>query len=242
MENHAANSVTYYLLVDVSQNNAIYSLRQWDNLKIAYDSNNAWIKGFSKDQIHSSELKKIPNAKIFFSDNNKLFPLHSRLPYCTEPALFWSPIHRALPVHLPAVNHNFFGVNKHIQIALKESTVEKNSDAILTNKFTLEKYILNAPKIRLHNLDWIIINHDQVMIFGYPCLPLDGKTYWKYNSFYIPTGYTLQWINAYPFLNKNLNPKDTHWVVFDNDNSFFLIGKNEPTPLSIASFRISNTI
>ncbi|SFC93659.1 hypothetical protein [Flavobacterium phragmitis] len=229
----------YFLEINKEHKDFLGAIRHWENLKIAFEASTIWIKEFSAEQIDSAELLQIPYTKIYELKENLLFERGKQLPTKKLPSgLLWSPVLRGLPVSLPNFNHNFFGINQKLQTRLKRSEEEKEAQALLVEYQELKAYIESAPKFRLEPLQWVVI-HNKALIIGKPLLPLKGNTFWQKNDFLVPSGYDFEWPVLTHTLKDKVNPFDKNLILWNKDNSYSSIPKQNIKPLSISSFRLT---
>jgi hypothetical protein len=239
MAQDSPNHLSYFLVVENAHQVQLGSIRHWQNLKIATEGNQIWVKDFTQGQIESIEVKCIPSKQIFYAKDGKLFPKGSLLPSRKEPSLLWSPIERGLPVHLPSFNYNFFGIEEKIDFKLVPSEKERESYALLTTTDSLGKYIETAPSVRLQKLDWLIINHLFTLILGTPLLPLQGEVFWRQGNFLIPVGYDFELYSLCDLVETMINPTGDSIVLWNIDSSYFLLEKQQVESLTLGSFRKS---
>jgi len=237
MEKDLANYIAYYLVIDIANKDDLGSIRNWKNIKTAFDSGKVWVTGFTIDQMESITVKSIPSKNLYYEKEGKLFFLHSLLPERAVPSLLWSPIDRALQVKLPSFNHNYFGVKEKIEIKLIPSEKVYEAVVMITAIDTLRSYIETAPAIRLQNLYWVVLDNDKVCILGKPLLPIKGDVYHKSGDFIIPAGYCFDLYLLEETVNKVVNPNQDHWIVWDRDTNYFKIPKKDMQSMSISSFR-----
>ncbi|KOY86778.1 hypothetical protein AD998_12060 [bacterium 336/3] len=237
MAENVTNHLIYYVAIAKEEKDSLAILRIWDNLKIAFDDEFVWITGFTEEQIHSIEIKSLPYKSIYYSVEGNLFLKDSLLPNRRIPSLLWTPIQRALPIQLPSFNHNFFGIHEKISIHIIPSDEEKTAFAILCSLAILGNYVEKAPKIRLENLLWTIVNSSKALIVDLPLLPLNGNVYWKYQNMLIPVGYSFEFPEIALVWEKTINPDEKYWILWNIDDSYSLILKKDFEPLSISSFR-----
>ncbi|WP_394773512.1 hypothetical protein [Flavobacterium sp.] len=229
----------YFLEIKKEHKDLLGSIRHWDTLKVAFVTNMIWIKDFSLEQINTAEIQQIPYKKVYELKENLLFEKDKILPSKKLPSgLLWSPILRALPVSLPNFNHNFFGIDQKLQMVLKPSENVKEAFAMIVNFDEFKPYIEQAPKFRLEPLNWIVID-EKILITGKPLLPIKGKTYWLNHDFLIPTGYDFEWFALTKTLQEKLNPTQENIILWNEDNSYSQIPKQNIKPLSISSFRLT---
>jgi hypothetical protein len=229
----------YFLEINKEHKDFLGAVRHWENLKVAFESNTIWIKDFSTEQINGIEILQIPYAKIYELKENLLFEKDKLLPIKKLPSgLLWTPILRALPVTLPKFNHNFFGVEDAIQITLKRSEDAREAYALLVEYQELKSYIESAQKFRLEPLRWVVVDN-KALILGNPLLPLKGTTYWFLNDFLMPSGYDFEWYALAKILQEKLNSSKENIILWNKDNSYSSISKNNIKELSISSFRLT---
>ncbi len=239
MATDPANGLNYYLCLPAEYKSALAQIRSWSALGLGYDADQIWIKGLDYVQINSVEIKRIPGKSIFYEQEGRLFLLHSQLPNRRVPSLLWTPITRALPIKLPAFNHNYFGIHSKINIRLVASEMETEACAMITTTTALKSYLITAPALRLQQLKWVILDKGEVMITGKPLLPLSGEVYWQRGDFFIPAGYDLELYSLLALLNEQINPEKNNWVIWNKDGSYLLLEKNEMRDLTLGSFNLS---
>ena len=237
MAKDSANIVNYFLCVDESHKNDIAKLRQWTNLKVAFEEDKIWITNFERYQIESTEVKSIPYKSLYYSNNNKLFLKHSLLPSRKEPSLLWTPIERALPLKIDNYNHNFFGISEDLAIKLIPTQESKEAEMMLLSLKTLNTYAETAPEIRLAKLSWVIINDNEALVFGQPILPINGKVYWRQNDMLMPVGFDFELYLLNQQIEKIIDAEKQYLKIWNEDSSYFNINKDLLMPLSLGSIR-----
>lgn len=213
------------------------TIRHWSNLRIAFEQDLIWLKGFSEEQLNSVEVKSIWDKKVYYEKDAKLFLKDSLLPDRNIPSLLWSGIDRGLPVKLSSLNHNFFGLEERLKITIVPSEIEREAVAMAVSLSALESYITTAPAIRLKGINWAIIKPNIAFLLGRPLLPVSGEVYWQKDDFIIPAGYDINPPLLTNAINSILNPEGTSWIIWNKDSSYFVIGKNQYATLSLSSFR-----
>ena len=171
MAENAPNGIKYYLHVPIENLDHLARLREWSNLKMAFDKESVWITNFELIQLDSVWVKSIPIKTIFYSQNGKLFLLNSLLPDRKEPTFLWTPIERALPLHIEKYNTNYFGIEEQLDICIIPSAVQSHAEVMYIALETLENYVLAAPEIRLSKLNWVVVDEKFALLFGTPLLP-----------------------------------------------------------------------
>ncbi|MEO8238995.1 MAG: hypothetical protein ABI793_01490 [Flavobacterium sp.] len=229
----------YFLEIKKEHKDFLGVIRHWDNVKAAFETDTIWIKDFSSEQINSAEIQQIPYKIVYEWKENLLFEKDKLLPSKKLPSgLLWSPILHALPVSLPKFNHNYFGVDQKLEMALKPSENVKEAFAMLVNLEELKLYIESAPKYRLEPLNWIVIGK-KILILGIPLLPIKGNTLWLHHDFLVPTGYDFEWFSLTRTFQEKLNPSKENLILWNQDNTYSVLPKETIKQLSISSFRLT---
>jgi hypothetical protein len=239
MATNTENHINYILEIDKQHLNYLGQIRHWNNLKIAKDGNEYWIKDITEIQLNSLEIKSIPFVRIYKLVQQKLFPLESLLPTKKIPSsLLWTPLEKGLPLTLPSYNFNFFGLEQVVSTQIIPSEHEYEAVALLVPIKDLSAYINTAPSIRFKSLNWVIIE-DNALILGTPLLPIQGKTFWKRGDALLPTGYDFEFHLLSELINNQINPENKYWSLWNEQSDYFLIDKTLFQPLSLSSFRLS---
>ncbi len=239
MAKDTAGSIVFYLRLNIRSKEHLGAIRHWKNLKAAHEAGYIWVKDFTADQIKAAEVLSLPDKQMYEARGGKLFLKDGYLPERNIPALLWSPIDRALPVKLPAFNHNYFGIPGKVTVGLVKSAHEKKASAMLVPLSQLQKYVETAPAIRLKNIRWTIVDKQYAFLVGAPLLPLHGEVHYTESDFMIPAGYAFDLHALLSSLNTLLNPKKLFWIVFNPDSNYFTVPKAQLRPLTIGSFRAS---
>jgi hypothetical protein len=239
MEKNAGDRVSYFLQVSHEYKHELARIRHWSNLKAASEGSAFWVKDLDYAQVHSPEVQSIPFKHAFYQQENRLFPLHSRLPERTVPTLLWTPIDRALLVKLPSLNHNYFGIEEQLSIKLTASGSETDATAMITTQNLLAKYVAEAPAVRLESIRWALLDADRVFLLGIPMLPLPGDSFWARKDLLLPTGLDFELPVLTDAIQKKISPGRDQWVVWHRDETYSLIPKEAVMPLSRSSFRLT---
>jgi len=242
MAKDPSDGLTYYLVIDKIHIDHLADVRSWSELKVGFDEKRIWVKGFSVSKIKSVAVKSIPYKSVYYEKNGKLYPQNSVLPERNSPAsMLWTPMARAIPIKLTAINLNYFGIDESIPLQIVPSEAESEAVAMITSISTLEAYLNHAPAIRMKQISWVILNNDKVFLLGIPLLPIKGSVYWGNGDFILPTGYDFDLQLLIKACNKILNPHGDSLVVWDTDSTYALIDKADLTELSLSSLRITLT-
>ncbi len=237
MEANAGNGLEYWICVESKWVDSLFGLREWSHLKIAFENELIWVRGFSASEINSSKVLSLPFVKRLYSKDGHLVAYGQKLPLRPEPNQLWTPIQRGLRIELPKQNFNFFGIDQQLNVRLIESEKERSVQACLVPLTTLGKYIQDAPDIRLKNLYWTVFEETQALIIGTPILPLLGNDFYVRECFLIPLGYQLEFESLTHHFAKALNEDGRHYVILNLVNAPTKISKNDFVSLSRGSFR-----
>ena len=239
MANDAQGNVKYYCVVNKSDLGTLENLRKWENLKVAFDESKIWLSNFSELQINAKETKQLPYKEIFYSKNAKLYPQGSLLPSGNEPNFLWTPIQRALPIDLPKINHNFFGIDEMIHMNLITSEIEREATAILVSLDQLYVYTNTHAKIRWKNLRWVILNKKNALVFGTPLLPINAQSYYAHNNMLIPCGYEFELSILTEKYSTKIDPENDCWIVWNETGTYFKIEQKLLKPVSRTSVKVA---
>ena len=144
MATHAANDLSYYLLIADQFKSDLAGIRKWNNLRVGFDTGSVWIRDLDYVQVNSVEVKSIPYKTLFYEKDGKLYLQNSLLPDRNIPSLLWTPIERALPVKLPPFNHNYFGISEQVAVRIVPSAAESPSNVLVTGDLGLG-FVNGAP-------------------------------------------------------------------------------------------------
>lgn len=228
----------YVLIIPLEQKNQLYSIRHWENLKLANKENFCYVKDFSEVQIQSVLIKQMTSVKVYLEKEQLLFPIKALIPELKMPlGLLWSPIAIALPLDRIKYNHNYFGIQEKVDLKLIKSDLPQVSKALIVEYETLKNYIETAPEVRLINLTWCRIN-EKIIVFGEPLLPIKGESNWLKHNIYLPNGYTFEYESLFKTLS-NLLANNDEIIFYLNDYEYIKIPKHHIKPLTIGSFRLT---
>ncbi len=212
-------------------------IRRFQNLKGAFEGNILWIKEITAEQADGIIISGIPFTQLYYQRDNLLFPKGSRLPIKKmRTGLLWSPLERLIPLELPKLNHNFFGIEAKADVKIVKSHVSREPEALLTSISHAKNFIIGAPSIRLQELYWVGID-EQCLFVGIPILPIEGQTFWMIESMFIPTGFDFEFSALYRTVYETL--ADGQWIVWNKSSEYMLIDKSDLMPLSRSSFRLT---
>jgi MoxR-vWA-beta-propeller ternary system domain bpX2 len=215
------------------------TIRQWSTIKIAFTETSIWLKDFTDEQMKSASLLQIPHLIKYREKENLLFLNDSLLPSKKMPsALLWSPIQKALPVELPSLNHNFFGVQQQIDVRIVPSEIEREAMAMLTSIQNLQDYLEQSPDVRLKPLKWMILE-DKALVLGTPLLPIKGVVFWQMGNALLPIGFDFELPILKNIIDKKVNFNSENWILWQSDNSYVSLPKENVQPLSIGSLRLT---
>lgn len=243
MAKDAANSVSPVLLrLDKQHKELLAQIRHWGHLKIGIEGDTLWVKDMNSTEAASARVRSIPFISIYHMKEGLLFPEGSLLPSRKIPALLWTPIEQALPLVLPALNHNFFGLEQKIALRLVPSSEERDAAAMLTSLQTLNVYMETAPAVRLEGIQWCFVAPgNQALLSGFPLLPVTGTALWQSGDMLLPCGYEPE----FPFLSgdicKKIQDGSNAFICWITPAQYILIPRQHLKPLTRSSFRKSFT-
>lgn len=242
MATHVADDITYVLILDARHADYLGTVRHWDNLRTATDGEQLYVRDFTQAQFDSVEIKSIPYKKLYYLHGHKLFPYGSTLPSHRMPSsLLWSPMDRVLTVERPHFNPNYFGLGQEVSVQLVPTDEERQAAALWVTRKALGEYLVAAPTLRVKPLQWIIVGQ-HALVLGTPLLPLQGDVLWAEGDFLVPAGYGFDLPLLVPALNKRLNPQGDFWVFWDVRSRYTLLHKSKFRPLTLGSFRLSESL
>ena len=183
----------------------------------------------------------MPYHRLYQAKDGQLFPNDRLLPVRNIPARPGLPMAKALPLGLPWFNHNFFGLRDSPRIAIRllPAQEEHPAAALLVALDVLASWIETAPGARLKPLQWAVIDEEQAFILGKPLLPLPGEAFWQKDGHLLPLGLDFEWPILAGALSRLLDPGNEHWLVWQQNGSYFRVKREHLVGLSIDSFRWS---
>lgn len=240
MAENVTAELVYVLEIAREHQHYLGRIRHWEQLMVACNENYCLVKGFTKEQAVSIEVKSIPFATLYYWHNGHLFRLEGLVPekqlLATE---VFKPIAQALPVTLPAYNHNYFGIQQQISVQLVPGVQEQPACGMLVQVSALRSYITTAPAIRLRPLQWCLLNRNMALVLGTPLLPLPhAQVLWQSGKLLLPVGYTLQWPVLLPILQQTVEDKGD-LVLWQQNQTLLPLSWQQLRPLSVSSFRLT---
>lgn len=215
------------------------SIRDWKNVQIALEDEVIWLKGFTEEQVVSSEIQQLPDFLLYELRDGLLFKKDALVPSKKmRTALLWSSIDKALRLVFPPSNQNFFGINEKVEVKLKQSNEEQPAAALLSSISEIKEMIIALPKFKLEKMDWIIID-DKALFLGTPLLSFPGKTYWEKDGHLLPTGFDFEFKNLSSLLQRKYNEIQEQWLLWQEDGSYLSIDKKDLRKLSASSYRLT---
>ena len=240
MEKNPSGSVSYLAKISEENKQLLGGIRHWNHLKIARKDHFIWITGFTEDEIHSADVKRIPFIELFRLADAKLYPLGKKVPIAKVGQLIWSPIAKGLRIDPISFNHNLFEVPGKIQWKLIPSENPQKTEATLIDLEMLHSFISSAPKVRLDQLEWVIFDHHKALVLGTPPLSMRYETsFWQLGNHYIPLGYAFQLDLLETHIDARLNPNGDQFILWSKESAYSLISKDRLAPLSRSSVRRS---
>lgn len=231
--------MSFFVSIDQKHIDLLGNLRARPHLKLAMEGNLCWLAGLSEEEIDSKYIQGIPTKKIYAEKSGMLFLYKSSLPSMRIPDVLWTPIDRALRIEVPSYNENYFGLKDEIKIMLIPSDMCSLPSAMLVELDVLEKYLNQAPAVRLSRIKWVLVNGNKALLLGSPLLPIKGCTYWNRGRHFLPEGYDLELHSLQSDIDKKLNIDTTQLSFWNEEGTFQLINEDDFVPLSRSSFRLT---
>lgn len=239
MAEDTTGGISLYLEIPAEHVQLLAPIRHYEGLRAAGSDGVFWVRGFTHEMAESTALKTIPYKKLYHEKNGLLFPQGSLLPQRKMPqGLLWSPFERLLPVTLPPVNYNYFGLQEEVTFPIVKQQAERVAVGLLCSLPDLEKYLITAPAVRLQTLQWIGVD-DKALILGTPLLPIQGTALWSNGVMLYPAGYGPQLPLLEEVVLKAVNPSGHSFLLWDKDGSYIIIKQSECMPLSLGAFRLT---
>jgi hypothetical protein len=218
------------------------AMRHWENILMATEEKTIWLKGFTKEQIYSVEVKIIPEVVIYELKNKQLFILGNAVPEKKLPTgLLWTEIRKLLTVEIPKNWQTPFEVEHKIEIKIVEDHQENESTWVEYDYDLVEKIIAQEPNFRFQNLNWVIINK-KALVKGNPALGIPGQSFWEADGHIFPAGYNFQ----FPILRKSiynkLSPERDFYLFWTKTSEFIKIKKDSLRALSRSSVKLSKNL
>lgn len=240
MAEDSSNSIkTFWAELPKGDEDFLGAIRDWKNVHIAIDEEIIWLKGFTDEQVVSSEIQQLPNFILYELGDGLLFRKGALVPSKKmRTALLWAPIDKTLKLTFPISNNNFFGINEKVDVKLKSSEEEQPGMALLCSISEIKEVIITTPKFKLEKLDWIVIN-DKALFMGTPLLGYPGKTFWLKDDHLLPTGFDFEFKNLSSLLQRKYNECNEDWLLWSEAGSVLNIKKEDLRKLSVSSFRLT---
>lgn len=239
MEKSTAGTVIYVAEIDRQHQHFLARIRHWETLSAAFDEDQILIKGFTRAEMLSSDLRGIPFIRLYKLSGILLFPFESELPQKKiSSALLWTPISRAFPVSLPKSNHHFFGIDHKVDFKLIPSTNAFEPYALLIERDILTETMKALPKARFDALSWIVFEN-RALVMGAPLLPIDGTAFYKTGDFIFPCGFAPEFPVMHKISAELLNPDGSCFVFFHTPLRYTLLPKQDFRSLGRSSVNLT---
>lgn len=236
MADDAGNHVAYWVAAPAAYTDALYPLRSWPNLKMATADGLIWLRGFSREDLESVGVLRIPMVERYYLVDTHLYPLGKSLPARVAPTLLWTDLRRGLKITLPRENFNYFGVAGDHHISLIPSEAQRPSTATIVDLATLGSYLYAAPRVRTALLRWTVLEGGRALIMGTPLLPIQGQDYYRQAGFLIPAGWKLKHEGMADTYQEALGDSHEYWYVLNENSELTKLRKDDFNHLSKGSF------
>lgn len=239
MAEDSTKSIVYIVEMQAAQMADLAHIRHHEHLRIAQEGSSIWIKGFTSQEINSTDIQSIPFKTIYTLKDQQLYPLGALLPIKKIPsALMWVALERMIPVALPAYNNNYFGLNQTIKLELIPSENEQVVSVLLVSLQNMEEFIGSASADRLSPISWCLVGQNALLV-GKPLLPISGETYWIKDNFILPAGYDFNYPAISQTMNEKFNATGFNYILWKKDNTCIVIAKSAFTKLTRGSFKLT---
>jgi hypothetical protein len=230
------------LELPVIQIQYLYKLRVLDHLVAVKYDEYIYVAGFTETE--RTEAYNIPFANHYLNKNGELRKPGHHVPTKTLPGhLNWLPLCEMLPLSLPFCDGHGFTDVARIPLQLIPDEVEKEPVAIMTGLSDLLAYAEQASSVRLESLRWTLLaDMNKAFIVGQPLVPLPGITFWRQESIFIPTGYSLNFPVAIPQLLQQINLKNDEWMIWLSVSEYIRINRKAVSAFSRGSLRLTLAI
>ncbi len=224
------------LVINQEDSKLLAAIHRYDFLKIARQENLVWVKNISEKLLLTAAIQRIPSQRIYATAEGLLYPYGKLIPIGNLPDLTWLPLQQGLPVELPPINPNYFGMEEEIPLALVPRATPETALFLLVNLVDLERYLATAAAWRLAALQWMVIGNYHALLKGKPMAPLLGTPYWRRGAHILPLGLDLEWPMLAQATHQHLDPAQNHWIFWQKNSHYGLLPKNHFKPLSRSSF------
>ena len=229
----------FYLCTSTKEESFWGSIRHWENVSIAYEGDNSWLKGLTLTQTQSVEVMSLLHKQLFAQIEGKLFKIGSLLPERNIPDLEWIPLKKAVSIELPSFNFNFFYLPEKVRFDLVQATQLRESIAMLVDLSVLKDYVETAPALRLSVLKWVILGSQHAFLLGTPLLPIQGLSFWQKGRCFFPDGLQPEFPILLPTLEQKLGSNLLDHLVFNPNGQILTVSAYQFKQLSRSSFRLS---
>ncbi|MEO0734994.1 MAG: hypothetical protein AAFZ52_19305 [Bacteroidota bacterium] len=236
MADHARDHLAYWAAVPDRYADALYPLRQWPHLKMATEGGLIWLRDFTREDIESASVRRIPLLQRYYLQDARLYPVGNSLPVMVAPNLLWTDLRRGLKVRLPKENFNYFGVEHTHQLSLVHCAIPREVTATIVELVALGEYLYDAPSVRVAPLQWTILGIEHALILGTPLLPIRGQDYYQQAGFLIPAGWQLRYQTMASVYRDALADSSAYWYLLDENSQLSKVSKADFNHLSKGSF------
>ncbi len=199
---------------------ALGAVRCMDDLKVATDENNIWLRGLYDNAAVDKSIQLLPTQHSYYLDeNNLLFSPGGLTPVATLPLLEWLPVAAFINIEIPVAALPG-QLDQLATISIVPSAKNKKGDALLTTLEQWKLYATKAPAIRLTPLQFAVSQNSSVLIVGNPLPAIPGKELWMTDNILLPNGYDFEIPLAVSFINEKLNAQKDAVLLFDTDGTY----------------------
>lgn len=167
---------------------SVAPLRAVPGIEVAETLSHLWLRG-NPSQTLEVLLRGLPaEGRFEWIKPSQLRPLSSRIPSVRFPDAPWLPIRDwcqvALPIAAwPAPNP------RPIPLKWIRGGMPRESELLETTFSALLNWAQDAPKIRCHRLRFAVRSREQILVWGSPLPPIDGRHYVVQGRIASPSGW-----------------------------------------------------
>jgi hypothetical protein len=168
---------------------ALAALRLVPGIEAAEAGELIWLRGKGSDEQLDAKLAALPvRGRYEWIAPFQLREIGKRIPSARLPELHWQPLSNWLQVELPVAALPA-SEPASIPLRLVRSSVEHESDLLLTSLAALNQFAAESAQVRLDRLQFAANGGCQVLVRGRPLPPLPGHQFILHGCIAVPAGF-----------------------------------------------------
>ena len=181
-----------------------------------------WLRGKPLEEKPASLLQSLPAvARFECLPDGRLRRVESRIPTQALPALQWQPITQWLQVHLPTAGAPA-PQPARARISLARSGEELPCNVLRTDLAEWNRFVLEAPEVRLRPLRFAVSESLQVVVWGTPLPSIPGRRYVEQDGIATPAGFSWQPAISSKVVRQLFQAGDNSLVIWDEQSCIHL--------------------